>query len=84
MFLSDVFAESFVNVTQTPVELYDTDGSKGAALGAGIGIGHFSDPKDAFSQLTRLGTVEPDAGKAALYAELYGEWVALLERFANK
>ncbi|MBO9638397.1 MAG: carbohydrate kinase [Siphonobacter aquaeclarae] len=84
MFLSDVFAESFVNVTQTPVELYDTDGSKGAALGAGIGIGHFSDPKDAFSQLTRLGTVEPDAGKAALYAELYGEWVVLLERFANK
>lgn len=83
MFLSDVFTESFVNVTQTPVELYDTDGSKGAALGAGIGLGYFADPKDAFSRLTKLGTVEPDAQKAALYAELYGEWVTLLERFSK-
>src|SRR5882757_6315575 len=36
MFLSDVFAESFVNAINVPVELYNCDGSVGAATGAGI------------------------------------------------
>lgn len=41
LFLSDVFAETFVNITGVPVELYQNDGSVGAALGAGIGAGIF-------------------------------------------
>jgi hypothetical protein len=32
---------SFVNATGVPVELYESDGSLGAALGAGIGAGIF-------------------------------------------
>ena len=39
LFLSDVFIESFVNATGVAVELYENDGSVGAALGAGIGAG---------------------------------------------
>jgi xylulokinase len=78
MFLSDLFTETLVNVTQTPVELYDTDGAKGAALGAGIGMGHFAAPKEAFTNLKHLGTVEPDAGQKAPYQELYGSWKELL------
>ena len=42
MFLSDVFIEAFVNATNVPVELYENDGSVGAALGAGIGAKIFS------------------------------------------
>ncbi len=42
MFLSPVFTEAFVNATHVPVELYDCDGSVGAALGAGIGAGYIS------------------------------------------
>jgi xylulokinase len=38
LFLSDLFAETFVNATGVPVELYKNDGSVGAALGAGIGM----------------------------------------------
>ena len=36
MFLSKSFREIFVNVTGTPLELYDTDGAAGAARGAAL------------------------------------------------
>ncbi|PQA60049.1 xylulokinase [Siphonobacter curvatus] len=81
MFLSDVFTESFVNVTQTPVELYDTDGSKGAALGAGVGLGYFQAPKEAFSRLTKVATVEPNASQADQYQEFYANWLSLLKKY---
>jgi xylulokinase len=80
LFLSDVFTESLVNAAQTPVELYDTDGAKGAALGAGIGLGVFADPREAFTNLKKLATVEPDAGRVAEYQELYGSWKELLTK----
>ena len=72
MFLSPVFAEAFVNATGVPVELYESDGSVGAALGAGIGAGFFKDPSEAFSRREVLDTVVPK--KAALYDELYERW----------
>ena len=49
LFLSNVFLEAFVNVTNTPVELYNCDGSVGAALGAGIGATIFVNEKEAFA-----------------------------------
>src|SRR5215217_5198577 len=48
MFLSDVFRTAFVNATGVPVELYESDGSAGAALGAGIGVGFFKQTAEAF------------------------------------
>lgn len=78
MFLSDVFTEAFVNATNTPVELYNSDGSVGAALGAGIGAKIFSDPKEAFNKMQCLQTVEPTNNK--VYDELYNEWKKLLNR----
>jgi len=59
MFLSDVFTESFVNATGVPVELYNCDGSVGAALGAGIGAGIFKTAAEAFSNAKVLQLVEP-------------------------
>jgi xylulokinase len=72
LFLSDLFLEAFVNATNTPVELYNCDGSVGAAIGAGIGIGYYADAKDAFDTTKAIKTVEPSNAK--LYDELYGEW----------
>ncbi|NNV55937.1 xylulokinase [Limnovirga soli] len=72
MFLSDVFAQAFVNVTQTPVELYNCDGSVGAALGAGIGANIFSNAKEAFSNMQRLQTIEPTGAEE--YEALYQQW----------
>lgn len=76
MFLSSVFTNAFVNVTNTPVELYNCDGSVGAALGAGIGAKIFSNEKEAFTNMQRLQTVEPDGNNA--YEEHYQNWKELL------
>jgi xylulokinase len=72
MFLSDVFTEAFVNATNVPVELYESDGSVGAALGAGIGAKIFSNPKEAFTKMKPLQLVKPT--KADVYDELYKKW----------
>ena len=78
MFLSDVFSQTLVNVTGVSVELYDTDGAKGAALGAGIGNQFFSNPKEAFLNMERIGLIEPEVSKSNIYGELYGDWKAYL------
>jgi xylulokinase len=72
MFLSAVFTDAFVNITNVPVELYDNDGSVGAAIGAGIGAKIFDDEKAAFSNMQRLKLIEPN-GKYA-YDKSYEKW----------
>lgn len=76
MFLSELFTEIFVDVTQVPVELYESDGSVGAALGAGIGAGVFTSTDEAFSGLKTIKTVEPRASSA--YEDYYQEWKRLV------
>ena len=77
LFLSDLFADIFVNTTGVPVELYKNDGSTGAALGAGIGAGIFASPKEAFSKMERIKVVEP---KGDQYEGIYQDWKNLLEK----
>jgi xylulokinase len=77
LFLSGLFAETFVNVTGVPVELYKNDGSAGAALGAGIGAGIFSSPAEAFQHMHPVQLIEP---LHAIHIEqVYQEWKALLQ-----
>jgi xylulokinase len=78
MFLSEVFTQAFVDATGVPVELYNNDGSVGAALGAGIGAGIFKDYESAFSGLKPLQRIEPRA--AALYDGLFVEWKKALDQ----
>ncbi len=78
MFLSNVFTEAFVNATNVPVELYESDGSVGAALGAGIGAKIFSNPKEAFTKMKPLQLVKPT--KAGEYDELYKKWKEYLRK----
>ncbi|HEY8661304.1 MAG TPA: FGGY family carbohydrate kinase [Hanamia sp.] len=77
LFLSNVFIQSFVNATGVAVELYENDGSVGAALGAGIGAGIYKSYNDAFSNFKPLGKFEPT--NVELYNKLYIEWKKLLE-----
>jgi xylulokinase len=81
MFLSDVFTDAFVNITNVPVELYENDGSVGAALGAGIGAKIFEDEKAAFSNMQPLKLIEPN-GKHA-YDKSFEKWKQGLERDLN-
>jgi len=76
MFLSPVFREAFATVADAVVELYDTDGSQGAARGAGIGAGVYSRPRDAFAGLTSIETIEPVISRAGAYREAYDRWAS--------
>ncbi|MCD0488685.1 carbohydrate kinase [Pedobacter sp. MC2016-14] len=78
LFLSDLFLEAFVNSTGVPVELYENDGSVGAALGSGIGAGIFSAPAEAFSNVKCLQLIEPTITTA--YEPVYQEWLNLLNK----
>jgi len=78
MFLSPVFREAFVNTTGATLELYKTDGSQGAARGAGVGSGYYTSPAEAFSGLERMDVIEPEAGKRSNYLEAYSTWLEKL------
>jgi len=60
MFLSDLFSQTLATLTGAVIELYNTDGSLGAARGAAIGAGLFGSPKEAFTGLTLIKKIEPD------------------------
>jgi xylulokinase len=77
LFLSDVFTQSFVNATQTAVEFYDGDGSYGAAMGAGIGAGIYSNAADAFGNRKPSGCIEPETKNNS--EELYQQWKSFLQ-----
>ena len=79
MFLSPIFQEAFANVTGTQVELYNTDGSVGAARGAGIGIGTYHTTNDAFDGLQQLESIEPNHQLQPEYEEAYQHWLAALQ-----
>jgi xylulokinase len=78
MFLSSLFAEAFATATQSVVELYNTDGSQGAARGAGIGAGIYKGPKDAFVGLQPVKTIEPNGKLTTIYKETYEKWQNIL------
>jgi xylulokinase len=79
MFLSDVFTEAFVNATNVPVALYHTDGSVGAAIGAGIGSGTYKNATEAFSNFKPIKVVEPSNAKG--FNELYLDWHKSLKKY---
>jgi xylulokinase len=78
MFLSKVFRETLSGITGTVIHLYNTDGSIGAARGAGIGCGYYRSEKEAFNGLTAMGVTEPDKSKSADYENAYVTWKNLL------
>jgi xylulokinase len=76
MFMSPVFTRAFVNITGIPLELYNTDGAMGAALGAGIGIGAFTE-NDLGLGLVKHSVIEPD--NADDYEPFYAKWLSYLQ-----
>jgi len=81
MFLSEVFSEAFVNTTGVAVELYNCDGSVGAAIGAGLGAGIYASPSDAFSNFKPVKKIEPE--NTAVYNDLYEQWKTVLLKQLN-
>lgn len=80
MFLSPIFRDTLAGVTGAVIELYDTDGSVGAAKGAGMGAGIYKDHNEAFATLEKLDVIEPNLAKKAEYLEAYERWKHRLEK----
>jgi len=79
MFLSPLFRDTLAGVSGATIELYDTDGSVGAAKGAGIGAGIYKDNNEAFATLEKLDVIAPDTSKQNAYREAYNRWKQVLE-----
>jgi xylulokinase len=75
MFLSPVFRKTLAGVTEATIELYNTDGSAGAARGAGLGAGYYKSVAEAFVNLRKLETIEPETSGSDAYAEAYRQWL---------
>ena len=74
MFLSPVFSRTLADISGADIELYNTDGAQGAARGAGVGAGIYSDFKAAFAGLTLLETIHPSGDKGLLKG-VFENWV---------
>jgi xylulokinase len=74
MFLSPLFRDTLAGVSGATIELYETDGSAGAAKGAGIGAGIYKDHDEAFATLKKLAVIEPDSAKREEYLNAYENW----------
>ena len=83
MFLSDIFRDTLAGVSGATIELYETDGSVGAAKGAGMGCGIYKDNNEAFASLKKLSVIEPDEKHRAEYLEAYTRWKEKLQRIVG-
>ena len=80
MFLSPLFRNTLAGVSGATIELYNTDGSVGAAKGAGIGAGIYKDSQEAFASLEKLEVIEPDAANREAYLAAYNRWKEELKK----
>lgn len=83
MFLSDIFASTFATLTGASIELYNTDGSQGAARGAGIGAGIYKTAPEAFAPLKKLQVIEPDSKLEPACKDAYARWHKTLQTTLN-
>ena len=80
MFLSEIFRNTLSGITGAAIELYDTDGSVGAARGAGVGSKLYKSYEEAFSNLKKIKEVEPDIKNRQLYTDAYNNWLTELKK----
>ncbi len=84
LFQSKVFREAFVNMCNVSLEIYNTDGSQGAARGAGIGVGYYSSDYDAFKGLRKVNELQPTRNLAEKYNSVYQTWKNILTNITNE
>jgi xylulokinase len=80
MFLSPIFRNTLAGISGAVIELYNTDGSQGAARAAGVGAGIFNSNDETFSGLIKTEEIEPDNKLTSQYSEGYELWKETLGR----
>lgn len=79
MFLSPLFRQALSSLMDVEIQIYDTDGSVGAALGAGIGVGIFDDSSNISPFLNLITTVYPVKSDKDDYDQAYLKWKSKLK-----
>lgn len=80
LFLSPLFRSTLATLCDASIELFNTDGSLGAARGGALGAGYYRTPEEAFATLEKLEQVNPvHVWKDAL-EHAYQNWKAELTR----
>lgn len=74
MFLSPLFRSTLATLCDARIELFDTDGSLGAARGAALGAGIYKSTDEAFATLKKLDIIEPEKAWKQPLEEAYGHW----------
>ena len=74
LFLSPLFRETLATLCEADIQLYDTDGSLGAARGGALGAGYYATPQDAFATLEQVGEVTPRPEWKDVLETAYQEW----------
>ena len=74
LFLSPVFRETLATLCDADIQLFDTDGSLGAARGAALGAGYYASPKEACATLDKVADVQPRAEWKAVLEGAYQNW----------
>jgi xylulokinase len=78
MFLSPLFRQVLADVAGVSIDLYETDGSVGAAMGAAAGAGYYAGLSEAFSVMEKIKVIEPGSEISAS-AEAYERWKSHLD-----
>ncbi len=77
LFESDVFSTTIATLTQSCIQLMDTNGAAGAARAAGVAIGRFGSLHEAMRTQTILREFQP-ANDTAPYQAAYNRWLGFL------
>jgi xylulokinase len=81
LFQSNEFCEAFAAITQTQLEVYNTDAAEGTARAAGIGAGIYSDSDEAFRHVEMAKVYNPDKELSAVYSKTWEKWKSLLSKY---
>ena len=84
MFKSALFRDTLATVSGASIDVYKTDGSEGAAKGAGMGVGIYHDHNEAFASLECQAHIEPQMSQREAYLSAYQRWKNVLENEITK
>lgn len=83
MFQSDVFSNTIATLTGAEIQVKETSGAVGAAIGAGFGAGEIESLETAFSEEKSIKTYNGDTTKVEVLEEAYAKWLSVLQTKLN-
>jgi xylulokinase len=79
LFLCKLFREIFSAVTESSLDIYDTNGAVGAAIGASVGLSQNKIIGEAFENFKPVISIKPDEMLIKEYRKLYEKWKSGLD-----